>query len=356
MPRGFLDTKFIDLPANIDANYLRGLVTARGISFASLLTQLDARLRAINAAVDPLVSQLFSYTTEASTDDSMPTQFLLEEENEYGLPRPEIAERQAHMLPLRRYAKSLAFTEDFLEQALQQTIINQFDSMAGTFVRGIKMKTLERLTSVAEVRVDRGTTATSPGFAGSGTGASIFTGTYPNGAALAGSYTLYYRDTSANLAVAIKAARDELKKWWPGPYDLITSSTQLALIAALTDFVRTTPGLVNPATGVATTPLDPVTYAGVYDGDIRVRIAQMEYGTEPNITIFKTFGAFSQQNPLVYRYDPDFGRGVVIRSRELYPLDQAVMRLRFGIGVKNRVAAANIRIGASGGYVAPVIV
>lgn len=356
MVRGYLDTKFIDLPANIDANYIRGLTTARGISFAALLTQLDARLRAINAAVDPLVSELISYTTEAQTDDSMPTMFTLDEENEYGLPRPELAERQAHMLPLRRYAKSLAFTEDFLEQSTQPTIINQFDSMAATFVRGIKVKALERLTSIAEVRVDRGSTATSPGFAGSGTGASVFTGTYPTGAALAGSYTLYYRDTSANLAAVIKAARDELKRWWPGPYDLIASQTQIALIAVLTDFVRSTPGLVNPASGVATTPLDPVTYAGVYDGDIRVRLGQMEYGTEPNITIFKTFGPFSAQNPLVYRYDPAFGRGVVIRSRELYPLDQAVMRLRFGVGVKNRTAAANIRIAASGGYVAPVIV
>lgn len=356
MVRGYLDTKFIDLPANIDANYLRGLTTARGLSFANLLTQLDARLRTINAAVDPLVSQLVSFTTDASTDDSMPTQFVLEEENEYGLPRPELAERQAHMIPLRRYAKSLAFTEDFLEMATQPTILNQFDSMAATFVRGIKVKALERLTSIAEVRVDRGSTAVSPGFAGSGTGTNVFTGTYPNGSALAGSYTLYYRDTAANLAAVIKAARNELRKWWPAPYDLIASQTQIDLIAALTDFVPAESPLILRAQGVAAANVPADEFLGVYDKDIRVRHGQMEYGTEPNITLFKSFGAFSAQNPLVYRYDPDFGRGVVIRSRELYPLDQAVMRLRFGVGVKNRTAAANIRIAASGGYVAPVIV
>lgn len=356
MSYGYLDTKYIDLPANIDAAYLRGLTTARGVSFATVLQQLDARLAALNSVVDPLVASLISFTTEADTDGTTPTVFTLEEENEYGLPRPELAEPRRHMIPLRRYAKSLGFTEDGLEQMTLATLLNQFDSMAETFVRGGRIKVLERLFSDAEVRVDRNTTAVSPGFAGSGTGENAFTGTYPDGTALPGGYTHYYRDEAADLAVVIKAARDRLKKWYPAPYDLIASQTQIDLIAALPDFVRAESDLILRAQGTAAANVSAEQYIGVYDRDIRVMHGLNELGTEPNIAIFKTFGNLNAQNPLVWRYDPDFGRGAVIRSRSLYPLDQAVIRQRFGVGVNNRTAAALISIAASGSYTAPVIV
>lgn len=355
MAYGYLDTKFIDLPANIDATYLRGLTTARGVSFATVLTQLDARLASLNSVADPLVAQLISYTTEAQVDGTTPSMFALEEENEYGMPRPELAEARAHMLPIRRYVKSLGFTEDGLEQMTLATLLNQFDSVAATFIRGARVKALERLFSDAEVRIDRNSTATSPGMAGSGTGGNVFSGTYPDGTALPGGYTHYYRDEAADLAVVIKAARDRLKRWHAPPYDLIASQTQIDLIAALADFVGAESPLILRAQGVAAANVAADEYIGVYDQDIRVRHGLLELGTEPNIAVFKTYGDFSAQNPLVWRYDEAFGRGAVIRSRSLYPLDQAVIRQRFGVGVRDRTAAALIRIDAAGNYVAPTI-
>lgn len=355
MPYGFLDTRYIDLPANIDANYLRGLQTARGVSFAEVMQQLDARLAAAEIAVDPLVAELTTPTTQASIDGTTPTAFALEEENEYGLPRPELAEPRAHMLPIRRYAKSLGWTEDGLEVMTQATLLNQFDSMLATFVRGALVNVLTRLFSDAEVRVDRGVTATSPGFAGSGTGANAFAGSYPDGTALPGGYTHYVRDTAANLGPAVKAGRDKLKRWSPGPYDLIASQAQVDLISALPDFVPATSPLILRAQGVAAANVPADEFVGVYDDDIRVRLGRLELGTEPNIAIYKSYGDFHPRNPLAWRYDEDFGRGVKLRSRSLYPLDQAVLRQRYGIGVNNRTAAVLIRIGASGPYVAPVV-
>lgn len=356
MPFGYLDTKYIDLPANIDAAYLRGLTTARGVSFATVLTELDARLNALNSVVDPLVASLISFTTEPDVDGTTPTAFALEEENEYGLPRPEVAEKRRHMLPLRRYAKSLGFTEDGLEQMTQETLLNQFDSVAETFVRGGRIKALERLFSDAEVRVDRNSTATSPGFAGSGTGENAFTGTYPDGTALPVGYTHYYRDTAANRAVVIRTARDRLKRWYPGPYDLIASQAEIDAIAAdATYFVRAESDLILRAQGVAAANVPADQFLGVYDQDIRVWHGLNELGTEPNIAIYKTFGNLNERNPLVWRYDEAFGRGAVIRSRSLYPLDQAVIRQRFGLGVRNRTAAVLIRVAASGAYQAPSI-
>lgn len=355
MPYGILDTKYIDLPANIDATYLRGLTTQRGVSFADVLTQLDARMAALNSVVDPLVASLISFTTEADVDATTPTAFALEEENEYGLPRPELAEPRKHMLPLRRYAKSLGFTEDGLEQMTLETLLNQFDSMAETFSRGGRIKVLERLFSDAEVRIDRNSTAVSPGFAGSGTNENAFTGTYPDGTALPGGYTHYYRDTTANRAAVIKSARNRLKKWYPGPYDLIASQAEVDAIAALDDFVHAESDLILRAQGAAAANVPADQFLGVYDKDIRVYHGLNELGTEPNIAIFKTFGTLNSQNPLAWRYDENFGRGAVIRSRSLYPLDQAVIRQRFGIGVRNRTAAVLIRVAASGDYVAPTV-
>lgn len=355
MPYGFLDTKYIDLPTNIDQAYLRGLTTQRGVSFANILTRLDARLSALNSTADPLVADLVRYTTEASIDGTTPTTFALEEENEYGLPRPEVAEVRAAMLPIRRYAKSLGFTEDALEMMTESVIMNQFDSMAATFVRGARIKVLERLTSDAEVRIDRNSTATNPGFAGSGTGGNVFSGTYPDGTATPGGYTHYYRDTAANRAVVIKAARDRLRKWNPGPFDLIASQVEIDAIAALADFRWAESPLILRAQGVEAANVAAEDYVGVYDKNIRVRHALNEFGTSPNIVLFQTFGDFDARNPLAWRWDEAFGRGAVIRSRSLYPLDQAVIRQRFGVGTSNRTAAVNIRIDAAGSYVSPSI-
>lgn len=355
MTYGYLDTRFIDLPPNIDLAYLRGLTTARGISFAALLRQLDSRLAAINSTADPLVAQLIHYTSDITSDQTQPTAFILNEENEYGLPRPQLAEGQGVALPLRRWVESMAFTEDYLEQATQATILNQFDSVALGFTRGALIQVLKRLTDNAEIRVDRGTAMTNPGFAGSGTGSNVFGGTFPDGSPVPGGYTLYFRDTAANLATVIKAARDALARWWAPPFDMIGSVAQISAVTALPDFVRAPSPLVNPAAGVATANVDAATYVGVYDGNVMVQNGRLEFGSSPNLTIFKDFGNFNSASPLAWRFDEAFGRGVVIRSRELYPLDQAVMRQRFGIGVANRTAAANITIAASGNYVPPVI-
>lgn len=358
MPYGVLDTTNIDFPPNIDVTYVRGLTTPRGVSFATVLAQIDARLRAASAAVDPLVADLVSYTTNPTADGSTPTAFDLEEETEYGLPRPEQAPKRAHMLPFRRYAKSMGFTEQGLEEMTQAELLRQVDNFLATFQRGLVLNVLRRLFSDAEVYVDRKTTSTSPGFAGSGTGDNAFAGTYPDGTALPGGYSHYYRDTVANRAVAIRAARDRLKKWHPGPYDLIGSQSEIDAIVALGEaggFVKATSDLILRAQGAAAANVNADTYVGVLFDDIRVRVGRNELGTEPNWAVYKTFGPFDARNPLAIRYDEGFGRGIDVRFRSLFPLDQSVMRQRYGVGVANRTAAALGRMAASGPYVAPVI-
>lgn len=359
MVRGILDTTWIDFPPNIDQTYVQNLTTPRGVNFQRVLTLIDQRLAAAASLADPVVAAIASYTTSSLADDSTPTAFDLEEENEYGLPRPDMSERRAHMLPFRRYAKALGFTEQGLEEATEAEIIRQIDNMLLTFTRGQKLKVLERLFSNAEVYVDRNSTATSPGMAGSGTGDNVFSGTYPDGTDLPNNYTHYWRDTTANRKAVIDGMIADMKLWHPGPYDIIGSASEITAITGLDGFTNAGSQLVLPGSGTAQAQVDRDQYVGVYTGpggaDVRIWQPILELGSQANFALFKTYGNFDARNPVVIRYDDRFGRGIEVRYRSFYPLDGAFMRQRYGAGVQNRVGAHLATIAASGSYVNPTL-
>lgn len=355
MVRGILDTTWIDFPPNIDQNYVRSLTNARGVSFQRVLQLIDQRLGAFASTADPLVAALTSFTTEAVADGSTLTLFDLEEETEYGLPRPEMGVQRAHMLPFRRYAKALGFTEEGLFEATEAQITRQIDNMLATFNRGRLLKVLQRLFDDADHYVDRNTTTISPGFAGASTGDNAFTGTYADGTALPGGYTHYYRDETTDSDVAAASMLAQLKRWHAGPFDLIGSQAAIDLIAGETGFVDAGSALIRPASGEAEALVDSSKYVGVFLKEIRVWMPRLELGSTPHFAIFKTYGNFDSRNPLAIRYDPRFGRGVDVKYRSFFPLDGAVMRARFGVGVQDRTAATLAYLAASGSYTAPTI-
>ncbi|OJW05788.1 MAG: hypothetical protein BGO39_05010 [Chloroflexi bacterium 54-19] len=355
MPRGILDTSYIDLPAGLDEAYIRGLQNRAGVDFTRILAELDQRLRALNTGVDPLVPALVKVTTEVETDTTQPVALQVEERSEYTIARPQMVEGQAIMIPIRNYDISLEFTEDGLMAMSLGRIMTNVDSVLLGIRRLHLLQTLNRLFSDAEIRVAKKTSVTSPGFAGSGTGSNVFTGPYPDGTALPGGYTHYVRDTTANRAAAITSALAMLKKWHKGPFDLIGSQTAVDAIAALgSDYVPVGSPLVRPAQGTAEALLDPDVYVGTYKGVIRVRVPRTEW-TDDTISIFKSYGDFADQNPLAWRYDEKIGREAYVRSRSLFPLDQAAVLQSFGVGVNNRVGAVNIKFAANGSYAAPAL-
>ena len=350
MVKGLLDTTGIDFPPNVDQTYVRGLQNARGVNFLTLLTQIDARLRAFAATADPLIAALTYFTPNSVADDTNPTAFELEEETEYGLPRSEFAPERAHMLPFRRYAKALGFTEEGLFEANEADILRQIDNILLTFQRGRMLHVLRRLFSDVEEYVDRKTTAVSPGFAGSGTGDNVFGGPFPEGTALPDPYTHYLRDTTANIDVATIAIKDLLARWHSGPFDLIGSQTTVDLLAAETGWVDAGSGLIRLGNDTPEALVDPLRYAGVFDKTIRVWHPRLELGTSSFVAVFKTYGNFDARNPLAIRFDPRFGRGVDVKYRVFFPLDMAIMRARWGVGVNNRVGAGLARLAAAGAY------
>jgi len=356
MPRGYLDTTHLDFPPNVDEAYVRGLQNERGMSWETALQTIDTRIQAASRVVDPLVASLVYFTPEAVVDSPFASMFDLEEEDEYGLARPEVAEPpRGQMLPMRRFRKALGLTEEKLEEITEAELVRQIDAFLLTFTRGLTLQVFRRLTSAAEEYVDRKTSAVSPGFAGSGTGDNVFAGTYPDGTALAGGYTHYYRAATADLATTLGTMRDQLARWHAGPYDLIGSAAQIAAVMALTGFTKATSDLILRAQGVAAANVDAARYVGVYGDDIRVWIGRLEWGSSANLTMFKTYGDFNPRNPLAIRYDERFGRDIDIQYRAFYPLANAFMRRRYGIGVSDRTAATNLYVAGSGSYTAPTI-
>lgn len=355
MPFGILDTRYIDFPPGVDSAYLRGLQLRSGVSFPTVLEELDSRLQAFNATVDPLVAALITPTTESYADGTGPVAFSVEERGEYTVARPQLVEGQAHMLPLRGYDVSLMFTEDGLQAMSLGRILTNVDSVLLGYRRLHRVKALERLFSNAEVRVAPKTTVTSPGFAGSGTGDNVFTRPYPDGTALPGGYTHYYAANTSNAGefeTVLEAAVARLAKWQSGPLDIVGNSTTIGLIKALSGFTKVGSALVRMSPNQAEALVDAATYVGVWtskDGvDCRVRVALDELSTN-HVGIFKSYGALDPMNPLAYRYDEVKGRNAFVRYRSLFPLDQAVVLQDFGIGVNNRVGAALIYAAAGAG-------
>jgi hypothetical protein len=359
MARGLIDTSYIDWPANVDNAYLRGLQTRAGVSFTEIAGRLDAALGELNAGVDPFLANLLAPpTAEPAASGGRTDRMRAERRSQYTVARPQLVERRAHMLAMYSHEISLGFTEDGLNRMSLQAIQDQIDGMRDGWAGLRRAETLGRLFSDAEVPVDEGTTATSPGFAGSGTGTNVFSGTYADGTALPGGYSHYVRDTTANRAAAIRAQRDKLKRMGhPAPYDLIGSQVAVDAIVALGEaggFVRAGTPLVRLASGTSEAQVDPMTYVGVFDGDVRVQLPILDF-TADNFVVFKTYGAFNPRNPIVWRYDPLYGPDIFVRSRELYPLALAVSIGHFAPNVNDRTAAAPTLMAASGNYIAPTI-
>ena len=364
MPRGIIDTQWIDLPDAVDDAYINGLRTRAGVDFSRVLTEIDSRLNAFNQSIDPFLSLMLAPPTDQVTlpDPTVPTPFAIEEAGEYTIARPQYADEiPAPMLPIRKWDASTMFTEDGLDSMPLSGILLQADSLLLGMRFHARRQVLARLFSNAEIKVDKKTTATNPGFAGSGTGDNVFSTRLPNGDPLPGGYTHYVRNTAANFLAEIRAMRTRLDYWEDGPWDLMVTPAAMTRILALpaTDFVPAGTALVRPATGTAEALVDPNQYVGVLLGDIRVwreTINDVSEASGDYSVLFKNHGALDSRNALAWRYDPLYGRQAYLRSRSMYPLDQAVMVWRFGIGVVNRVTVAIIQIAASAGaYQVPTI-
>lgn len=357
MAYGLIDSTYIDFAPGVDEAYLRGLTTRSGLRLTEIVARVDAAMGAINDGADPLVAALTFPTTRLTGPTNVVGVKTVTRKGEYTLERSQQIERRTHMLPIDVWEDAIGFTEDGLEEISLDSLDEELQAMVDAWHRVHRREVLERLFSGDEIPVAKGSTALSPGFAGSGTNDNVFDGNYPNGTPIDSStYTHYGFAAEADIATAITTYRNRMRIWHRGPFDLIASQDVIDLILAdTTNFVASGEMLVRPAPDQAQALVDAETYLGVYLGDIRVMPALSDF-TDPNLALFRSYGSFSPQNPLAWVYDSARGREATIRDRSLYPMANAAVIQKFGVGVFNRTGAALIRIeDSSSEYVAPSI-
>lgn len=364
MPFGVADTEYVDVPLNVDEQYLDAMAAAAGVSFAEMIREIDDRMRAFNANVSPLVASLIYTTQEAFIDQQGVSPFDVQPAGEYGMARPQISEEiPGWMLPLRKWDAAIGWTEDGLRQRRRPSLMRNLDNLLLGFRVRLQKEVIRRLFSDAEVQVEKRSSSTSPGFAGSGTGLNEYVTPYPDGTALPANYTHYQRAASADLAAALDSALALFhRQQIPPPYDFYGPEAMVNAVKALTGdlgFVGVGSAMIRQNPDIAEALVDPTTYIGVIRNEIRVRNPIQDF-TDPNFAVVKTYGALDPRNPLAIRYPdeaglPDNGQSAYVRSRELYPLSNAEVVSWWGVGVSNRVGAVLTRIDAAGNYVAPVI-
>lgn len=359
MPFGYGDTQHINFPIGQEDDRVRRMQNRLGIDVVQFLRRADAALSALNAE-DPLISLLTYRTTELSRTQGPTTTKVWQRGAEYVAPRPQRGgPGRGWLLPIHYNDMGLGFTQRQLEVMQVEQFTNELTTTVQAVARGRRADVLERLFNDEELPLDDDGTGATPGFAGSGTGANAFVGVMPNGASTGGSYTHYFQadDSGAAIDTAIKAMQANMENWVAGPFDIISSPDAfdriIANVADTTEFVSAGSDLIRRGEAQDVAMVDPNTYAGVYNGRIRVRWPDYQIAGN-GFAMIKVYGANNPNNPLAWRYDPLYDNGnAYIDDRALYPLAEAIILQVYGIGVWNRTGAALCSIGGSAGVYAP---
>lgn len=358
MAFGLLDTQFIDFAETMTESRLKAIKNRLGISMVEFVNRVEGAMSAL--ATKDSVTREFTYDT---TDDSFkyrgPTDKIWQRGAEYTVARPQRGMgRRGHMIPIYHYEIALGVTDRYLQEADADQFEDEVRATIQAVARGRIADVWSRFWSADVWPLDDDGIGTTPGFAGSGTGADAFFGTTLDGHMTDEDYTHYFFADSLD-ATAIQAQLDKMIEnmglWYKGTLDILPTPQMLDIISqwrADDIFVPTGSMLIRPAERETQTLVDASRYAGVYKGKVRVRHA-IEQGVEGvNLAVIRP-----DTKPLAWRYDPIYGREAYLKDRGIYPLTQADILQVYGIGVAERTAAAFLSAGeGQTGYTAPTII
>ncbi len=356
------DLKQRALPTYWDAAELQKLTLASGESYEQLLNDIATAMSMANEMLlsDPLISSLISLTTEAATEYGIGVTSGFQKATEYGRPDAQRGKTTGHMLPLDGYDRGLGWTWEFLRDARRI----QLDEDVATVIkdmRDIWAKTI--LTRLFKSTYDAVGSGRSMPVADGGTADSAYIPKpIPDRAsAFAATHTHLGRlngITQANLETQVTHL------WEHGhdaPYDLIVSETDLGSwvdTSAVTGYVPRASEYVRYGTtqdlatvdmsvhGVITTKHGPVLLRS------NARIPTKFWA------VYKSYGALDQRNPLVVRYREEQGVGAILLAGDhirQYPIESAIMRMDFGVGIMDRVGAVLCYNHTTGSYTDPTI-
>lgn len=352
MALGPRDTSSLVLMTGWDATALQNYRLSDGTTIATVQSQLNAALGALNAELfSGLWGGLISFTDRPDLEYRIGGTNGFEKHTEYGRPDSKRAELEGHMLPYEKFDRGLGWTWDYLEDA-------RLDQIQADIADAIKdardlwrVQLLTRLLKRGDdsgANKGLGTGGLSPGFAttAASTGVDFIPPSY-GGVAFASTHEHYVAIAGGAWTNDVfKDARAELfEHGHAAPYIFLVSSTDAAEISDLTDFVPA-PNMnirYGNTVDLATISSDEIA-PGVYAiGVIHDFVVYVVPGMPEHWGFgYKSYGNLSQRNPLRVRTTRGMARPNVMAAPDprngspAHPLQYMMLQIRFGVGVADR--------------------
>lgn len=355
------DLKQWALPPGWDAARLQQLALASGETYDQLIDDITVGLNMANAALlrDPIIASLVSVTEDMTLEYATGVSNGFEDHTEYSGPDAKRGAMTGHMLEPVDKDRKLSWTFDFLRKARRSQIDADIAS-AMADLRNVWQRTiLQRLFKSTYTAV--GSAGKSMPVADAGTADSTYVpvNVPDRAAAFASTHTHLLQGTwsQANLETAVGHL------WEHGhdaPYDLLVAQADLANwsnTTNLTGWIKRADGLIRYGNQTDLAAVDDQ-YIAVIEtstyGPVRVRASARIPTTF--WTVYKSYGALDSRNVMRVKPSMTWGLGAALLAGDhirTYPLENALLRLEFYLGIQDRVGAVLNKSG--GAYSIPVI-
>lgn len=359
-PRAAVDL-YVSL-AGIDSGRSLAFQNREGLTGAQITRDAFTAVGAMNEYLMNRWSGLFYLTTknEVKYRGGTGTARKTPVATEFVQPDPVRSSRTGHMLPMRKYDDSLAWTPDWLKDAQQADVDGDIQEIVDSWRNRVENDIFWRILTKSE-------TAEGSGYStGWAVGSGINVPYIPpaNGSATFDPTHTHYIWTTGNNAAAfqtslINAAKQIRHHGYRGRLVAVVSASDTDTYMGMAKFTSLQPNGVTivPGNGAASVqvmtgeaeglPGDVFGYLNSPSGLIELRAEDQipaGYGF-----MYKSFGTNNPQNPLALRLHPGELFGIkpdIIIKNSLTPVMQAInFEAWHGIGVNNRVAAVTFFTG-----------
>jgi hypothetical protein len=360
MAVGHRNLSDLAVPSGWDAAALERMRLQDGTSIAAVIGLVNAAVRGVNAelAADPLIGMLTYQTTSRTVmyRDGGGTGEM-SDHTEYGLPVENRGATEGHMLPRKKKDAGLAWTWDYLNDAIMDDIMADIqvamDNIRNTFQKAV----LTRLFSAAHNTVE--TSGYDVALADGNQSTVIWTPPPFAGASFASSHTHYNERASVTTALITADAKHLQEHGHAAPYVMLVSETDRATYTALDSFVA------PDASGIRLgSTQDVATVSDEYFGALKTDYGALWLKAVTRIptafyALVKPYGSNNPRNPLRWWYNSQFGPGVYPlpgKQYRTYPIEGLMLYAEYGFGGNtDRTGATMTEIGSGGGFTAAVI-
>jgi hypothetical protein len=362
MPFGINDLKnVIRIPVNWDLAYMRQFQTADGVTWDRVVARLGAAIALFNQSLTQgWLAPFIRTTTDLGVEYRLggdPGE--LPPMPEHNRPDLFAGEAGGHMIPMRDYGGGLGWTSLALRRASMANLDLSVQTLIDRGRNTWSKRNMERLFQIEEVRVGAG--GLSLPFADGGASDAEYVPTEWEGVQFDETHNHYFRytDDATGRTNSLEAMVNTLREHGHmPPYVLMIPEADTGLWYAQPEFVKPERAILLTA-GLELRARMPNTdiYTGVFETTRGWGYFQPTPRLPVNYSgLFKPYGFGNSANPLVVRYERGYPLGLSIEGQVIiYPLQEAVAMLTFGVGVGNRTNGAATYYAGAGNYVSPVI-